>query len=420
MTIQTNSSPSPDDSGSVVLKSAEQIIRVNDRICEFRNPNETFSPTYIVEMSNAILPAISLVDVVPGLRPLFNSIVAFAIRWAGFLANGTDMIQGGWCSVGLSTQAAAIAHERTAALRPKPGRRFLRPIKDLREEFANHPMSDLWIAREYGWIDSSGEEPVWKGPFFRDGQLDARLVQSEERHPGSVIPAGWHPDDFRPGAVIEPMAEVEFRVLQAIREGVALGEDGSSQVTPKKASESELITMLNEGYTVEQAERQSGWSDVAIYDVAKKTGIRVLRRGEFIKPSVDPTRRESDAFWTKAVELSGLRNEAAVASANATGSVDPRSAEDSAVDSADDLEASPVAVAGVPNDVPTFPPAGIASGVDDRAKSALRLLLESNPEITTPEAVVSIRNQGLAPNALEVGRLLASLRKELTASGSVG
>lgn len=263
--------------------------------------------------------------------------------------------------------------------------RSLRPVKELLEEYKNDGGRKwAYIARDYGWLDKSGEDHVWRGPFFQNGNVMQFLIEQEAREPGSVVPAGWHPEDENEKTrknIIADSGSALARIRQHLK------SQGKIQETPEDPA------------TIEELLRQGQF-------------VSVIARVK--KVSEDEVRAVADRLKITALSKQDLYQKAQV-----EGAADDQVYRESMV-GADDTSggSGELMKAEVPSPEVSSSPAVNSepeisdddAGSSDSPDDLLAKLFEANPDIDTPRAMQALKTAGITITGQAVGRKLAAMR----------
>jgi hypothetical protein len=273
--------------------------------------------------------------------------------------------------------------------------RSLRPVKELLEEYKNDGGRKWqYIARDYGWLDKSGEDHVWRGPFFQNGNVMQFLIEQEAREPGSVVPAGWHPEDENEKTRKNIIAD-SGSALSRIRQH--LKAQGKIQEAPEDPATIEEL--LRQGQFVSVIARVKKVSEDEVRAVADRLKITALSKEDLYQKAQlqgaadDHVYRES---MIGADDTSGGSGELMKAEVQIP-----------------ELPSSPAEVSVVA-DPPEI--SDEEAGSVDSPDDLLARLYEANPDIDTPRAMQALKTAGITITGQAVGRKLAAMRARPSAT----
>jgi hypothetical protein len=274
--------------------------------------------------------------------------------------------------------------------------RFLRPVKELLEEYKNDGGRKWqYIARDYGYLDKTGEDHVWKGPFFHNGNVMQLLIEKEAREPGSVVPAGWHPEDENEKTQKNKVIADSGSALSRIRQH--LKSQGKIQESPEDPATIEEL--LRQGQFVSVIARVKKVSEDEVRAVADRLKITALSKEDLYQKAKvegaadDHVYRES---MLGADDTSGGSGELMKAEVQTP---EPASSPAEISVTADTPEIS--------DDEP---------GSEDSPDDLLARLYEANPDIDTPRAMQALKTAGITITGQAVGRKLAAMRARPSAT----
>lgn len=273
--------------------------------------------------------------------------------------------------------------------------RYLRPVKELLEEYKNDGGRKwLYIARDYGWLDKTGEEHVWKGPFFKNGNVDQYAIEKEAREPGSVVPAGWHPEDENEKNrknIIADSGSALARIRQHLK------SQGKVKDTPEDPASIEEL--LRQGQFVSVIARVKKVSEEEVRAVADRMKIATLNKEDlFQKAQVEGA--ADDQIYRESIlgadDTSGGSGELMID--------DP-----SPVDSPTETPPSPAEPDSETQDDDN-------DGNSETPDELLARLYQANPEIDTPRAMQALKSAGVTMTGQAVGRKLAAMKAKQPAT----
>ena len=279
--------------------------------------------------------------------------------------------------------------------------RFLRPVKELLEEYKNDSGRKwLYIARDYGWLDKTGEDHVWKGPFFTNGNVDQFLIEKEAREPGSVVPAGWHPEDENEKQrkdIVESSGSALSRIRQHLK------SQGRIQDSPEDPATIEEL--LRQGQFVSVIARVKRVSEEEVRSVADRLKITALSKEDLYQKAQVEGAADDQVYRQSMIgddDTSGGSGELMI---------DDGGGNDDGAPSAPKGLSSP-ADENQPDSGPIDTPDidDEDSNSSDSPDDLLARLFEANPDIDTPRAMQALKTAGVTITGQAVGRKLAAMR----------
>ncbi len=273
--------------------------------------------------------------------------------------------------------------------------RYLRPVKELLEEYKNDGGRKwLYIARDYGWLDKTGEEHIWRGPFFKNGNVDQYAIEKEARETGSVVPAGWHPEDENEKNrknIIADSGSALARIRQHLK------SQGKVKDTPEDPASIEEL--LRQGQFVSVIARVKKVSEEEVRAVADRMKIATLNKEDFFqKAQVEGA--ADDQIYRESIlgadDTSGGSGELMID--------DP-----SPVDSSAETTSSPAEPDSETQDDDN-------DGNSETPDELLARLYQANPEIDTPRAMQALKSAGVTMTGQAVGRKLAAMKAKQPAT----
>lgn len=250
-------------------------------------------------------------------------------------------------------------------------------------EFEGDLRRDIYVARAFGVSlkDEATGEFRWKGPFFNaSGDPDAALIFREMKHPGSVVPPGFHPEDLRnppPAVELEP---VPNGLLASLRRCLETNQVRQVEAVEDPAT---IEDLLCQGQYVPVIARIKNVSEEHVREVAARLGIAAKTQSDDYKPAnilsaedeVYQRNMQSPSVDSPASSLRPIR-------------VEPESA----------AENSSVRAVSSQSDA-------------ERLNDVLRGLIESNPDVDTPRAMQALKAAGITASGAVVGRKLSEIRR---------
>lgn len=357
--------------------------------------DDNFFPAWLEDAISAALNMVLNGDVPLSCIKVHAACVRLADSWGLIVTEGEGLDQ----KTGIPGRPFWVLFDAVEALMKNmevSKNRHLRPVKELLEEYKNDGGRKwLYIARDYGWLDKSGEDHVWKGPFFKNGNVDQYSIEKEAREPGSVVPAGWHPEDENEKNrknVIADSGSALARIRQHLK------SQGKVQDTPEDPATIEEL--LRQGQFVSVIARVKKVSEEEVRAVADRMKIATLSKEDlFQKAQVegatdDQIYRES---MLGADDTSGGSGELMIQ---------------------DSPSVSSSAIVTPPAQAPSSPAEHSDSEIQDDDSDGnsetpdelLAKLYEANPDIDTPKAMQALKNAGVTMTGQAVGRKLAAMR----------
>jgi hypothetical protein len=276
--------------------------------------------------------------------------------------------------------------------------RHLRPVKELLEEYKNDGGRKwLYIARDYGWLDKTGDELTWKGPFFKNGNVDQYSIEKEAREPGSVVPAGWHPEDENEKNrknIIADSGSALARIRQHLK--------SQGKVSDAPEDPATIEELLRQGQFVSVIARVKKVSEEEVRAVADRMKIATLNKEDLYQKAQvegatdDQIYRES---MLGADDTSGGSGELMV------DDVPPLSATLPAQASSSPAEQTDSEIQDDDND-----------GNTETPDELLTKLYQANPDIDTPKAMQALKSAGVTMTGQAVGRKLAAMKAKQPAT----
>lgn len=278
--------------------------------------------------------------------------------------------------------------------------RGLRPVKELLEEYkSDGGRKWLYIARDYGWLDKTGEDHVWKGPFFKNGNVDQFSIEQEGREPGSVVPAGWHPEDENEKQrknIVESSGSALSRIRQHLK------SQGKIQDTPEDPASIEEL--LRQGQFISVIARVKKTTEEAVRVVADRLKIQALSKENLYQKAQVEGAADDQIYRQSMIgddDTSGgsgelMKSDGAQSAPETLSSPAGEDSPDNSPDSG-------------PIDTPEISDEDSNSS-SDSPDDLLAKLFESNPDIDTPRAMQALKTAGITITGQAVGRKLAAMR----------
>lgn len=278
--------------------------------------------------------------------------------------------------------------------------RGLRPVKELLEEYkSDGGRKWLYIARDYGWLDKTGEDHVWKGPFFKNGNVDQFSIEQEGREPGSVVPAGWHPEDENEKQrknIVESSGSALSRIRQHLK------SQGKIQDTPEDPASIEEL--LRQGQFISVIARVKKTTEEAVRAVADRLKIQALSKEDLYQKAQVEGAADDQIYRQSMIgddDTSGgsgelMKSDVAQPAPESSSSPAGEDSPDNSPDSG-------------PIDTPEINDEDSSSS-SDSPDDLLAKLFESDPDIDTPRAMQALKTAGITITGQAVGRKLAAMR----------
>lgn len=392
-------SPSPAVDRETEIKSA--IKTMLDARRRWSQSDDQFFPAWLEDAISAALNIILNGDVPLSCIKVHAACVRLADAWGLIVTEGEGLDQ----KTGIPGRQFWVLFDAVETLVKSmevAKHRNLRPVKELLEEYKNDGGRKwLYIARDYGWLDKTGEDHVWKGPFFKNGNVDQYAIEKEAREPGSVVPAGWHPEDENEKNrknIIADSGSALARIRQHLK------SQGKVQDTPEDPATIEEL--LRQGQFVSVIARVKKVSEEEVREVADRMKIATLNKEDLYQKAQvegatdDQIYRES---MLGADDTSGGSGELMVQ--NPSPVLQPSPVTPSAQTSPSSAEQSDNEIQDDDND-----------GNSETPDELLAKLYQANPEIDTPKAMQALKNAGVTMTGQAVGRKLAAMKAKQPAT----
>lgn len=386
-------SPSPAVDRETEIKSA--IKTMLDARRKWSQSDDQFFPAWLEDAISAALNIILNGDVPLSCIKVHAACVRLADAWGLIVTEGEGLDQ----KTGIPGRQFWVLFDAVETLVKSmevAKHRHLRPVKELLEEYKNDGGRKwLYIARDYGWLDKTGEDHVWKGPFFKNGNVDQYAIEKEAREPGSVVPAGWHPEDENEKNrknIIADSGSALARIRQHLK------SQGKVQDTPEDPATIEEL--LRQGQFVSVIARVKKVSEEEVREVADRMKIATLNKEDLYQKAQvegatdDQIYRES---MLGADDTSGGSGELMIQ--DASPSPQPSPVTPPAQASTSSAEQTDNEIQDDDND-----------GNSETPDELLAKLYQANPEIDTPKAMQALKNAGVTMTGQAVGRKLAAMR----------
>jgi hypothetical protein len=384
---------------SEIREAAEQLVDARTR---WSRSDDNFFPQWFEDTISAVLNIILGGDVPKSCHRLHNACVLLAASWEKILTTGEGLRQDGipdrlFWDLFESVQRQLQTAEAVV-------NRYLQPVAEQLKEFANDPRKYTYIARNFGWIDQSGDEPTWKGPFFRNGSVIQELIEKEGATPGSIVPPGWHPADEAEKHQTK-LVEESGSALARIREH--LKNQGK---IPAIHNSQSIEDMLLEGQLIGAICRIKGVSEQEVRAIAQQIGVQALSKEEVMRAAELKRDEESKAGRS-------VSNSPSLADFVEGPGVDVDYLPDDPehdLDDLADLDSEPVEGDIVASAQETGIASDLVSEAEETADSMLERMFLADNDVTTPEVMSALKNHGLKVSGQWVGRNLASLKRRMS------
>jgi hypothetical protein len=284
--------------------------------------------------------------------------------------------------------------------------RHLRPVKELLEEYkSDGGRKWLYIARNYGYLDKTGEDHVWKGPFFLNGNVNQIAIEQEATTPGSVVPPGWHPEDENE-KLRKQIVTDSGSALSRIRHHLkSQGKIKESPTDPATIEE-----LLRQGQFVSVIARVKQVSEEEVRAVADRLKIQALSKEDLYQKAQIEGAADDQVYRESMIgpdDTSGAGGEL-MKPENSWGD----GAEIGYDPGKDDTDSARASSSSAEKEVTDDNDDNSAESVDD----LLAKLYDSNPDIDTPRAMQALKSSGITITGQAVGRKLAAMRAKTPAT----
>jgi len=395
------------DRESEIKEAIRTMIAARNR---WSKGNDNFFPDWLEDAISASLNVALNGDVPANCIQLHTACVRLADAWGAIVMEGEGIDASG--IPGKPFWGLMEAVESQLKKSESVSVRRLRPVAELLEEYKGDNRRHSYIARDYGWLDRSGDDPVWRGPFFKDGAVDTFAIEQEAKKPGSVVPPNWHPEDEhdkQKKQIVADSGSALARIRNHLKsQGKLVGES-----TQDPASVEEL---LKQGQFVAVIARTKGITEDEVRKIAKQIGVRAMTKEEYFQLAQLENESQDDKIYRESMigpdskrvqayddslndfdsDSGTSRNSPEVSAIQESAPGSPSSAEKEGVSEISDSEA---------ND----------DTVED-LDSLLAKLFQSSPDIDTPKAMQALKTAGIVATGQAVGRKLSALRSRMTES----
>jgi hypothetical protein len=396
------------DRESEIKEAIRTMISARNR---WSKGNDNFFPDWLEDAISASLNVALNGDVPAACINLHTACVRLADAWGAIVMEGEGIDSSG--IPGKPFWALMEAVEAQLKKSESVTVRRLRPVAELLEEYKGDNRRHLYIARDYGWFDRSGDEPIWRGPFFKDGAVDTFAIEQEARNPGSVVPVGWHPEDEHDKQKKQIVAE-SGSALTRIRnhlksQGKLIGE---STQTQDPASVEEL---LKQGQFVAVIARVKGITEDEVRKIAKQIGVRAMSKEEYFDMAQMENENPEDKIYRES--MIGPDSKRAQAYDDSMNDSESGMVNDSPeVSSIQESAPGSSSSAEVKEEVSEISDSEANDDTVENLDSLLSKLFQSSPDIDTPKAMQALKTAGIVATGQAVGRKLSALRSRMTES----
>lgn len=418
--LENKSQTAEEGSGSTVHKpSRETEIRSALKIMieaktRWANSPENFFPQYLEDAISAGLNVCLNGDIPASCVKIHTHCVRLADAWARIIdgADGVDSKTG--IPVASFWQLFEAVETALKSADSHSQVRRLRPVKDLLEEYkSDGGRKWTYIARDYGWLDKSGEEHIWRGPFFNSsGTIDQFKIEQEAANPGSVVPAGYHPanqqDELR-----QQVVSSSNSALASIRNHLK----STGKITGITEDPASIEELIRQGQFPHVIARVKNTTEEHVRQVASKIGITLHSREDlFAKAQLEGQNGDDHVYRESMIgadeqddggELLGGMREMIP---NETETENPLPSSAVKVEDSQATEPAPPASEDFDGSFDDSDSESSESSNEESVDSLLAKLYEVNPDIDTPRAMQALKSSGVNVTGQKVGRVLASLR----------
>ncbi len=370
---------SPSSPADIIRVAAQRICEIQNRQADLdQDASYPFSDG--VEIAGLLSEAMTVPEseVPIESRALRNAIAALVPMHVDvILGENNSVTAKGWPKLRYAVCIDSIRH----CLTVKPKVRIpLKPVAHLLAEYGNDSRRHSYVAAEYSFTNrDTGKR---EGPFYKDGSVQAQLIEKEAAQPGSVVPAGWHPDDGRTEDVL-PLVDVCRNAVATLRRH---SESMNSKPVGEYRDPLSIEDLLRTMQFPATIARIKGVSEEEVRAEAARLGIRPTESSDPYQPA------------------------------------DIHSPEDAAYR---ENMLAPTELPSTPPSLRPVPPAADSTVEDsssskgsesDQLNELLRSLIESNPDIDTPKAMQGVKAAGLSASGAVVGRKLSEIRRGMVAA----
>lgn len=243
-------------------------------------------------------------------------------------------------------------------------------------EFEGDLSRDLYVARSFGIYNK--DEQKWIGPLFTpSGDPNATAIFRESKNPGSVIPPNFHPEDLRDPAPLVELDPVPDGLLASLRRCLEVNDVRKVEAVEDPATIEDLLLM---GQYVPVIARTKNVSEDHVREIAAQLGVPAKTQSDDYKPA--DILSDEDKVYQR-----NMLNPA---------------------------ESSSPALQPVPEADSTVEDSSSTKGSEaDQLNELLRGLIESNPDVDTPQAMKALKAAGVNSSGAVVGRKLSEIRRGL-------
>lgn len=362
--------------------------------------DDNFFPDWL---ENAISAALNIAlngDVPASCIKIHANCVRLADAWGSIIADGEGLDQ----KTGIPGRAFWSLFEgvETSLKNADSTKiRHLRPVKELLEEYKNDGGRKWqYIARDYGYLDKTGEDHVWKGPFFINGNVNQIAIEQEAATPGSVVPPGWHPEDENEKLrkqIVSDSGSALSRIRQHLKSQGKIKESPTDPAT--------IEELLRQGQFVSVIARVKNVSEEEVRAVADRLKIQALTKEDLYQKAQIEGATDDQVYRESMLgpdDTSGAGGELMKDDY-------PGSAPESSSSPAEEVRAQ---VQQPQSEITDDNDDNSAESVDD----LLAKLYQANPDIDTPRAMQALKSSGITITGQAVGRKLAAMRAKPAAT----
>jgi len=367
--------------------------------------DDNFFPDWL---ENAISAALNIAlngDVPASCIKIHANCVRLADAWGSIIADGEGLDQ----KTGIPGRAFWSLFEgvETSLKNADSTKiRHLRPVKELLEEYKNDGGRKWqYIARDYGYLDKTGEDHVWKGPFFINGNVNQIAIEQEAATPGSVVPPGWHPEDENEKLrkqIVSDSGSALSRIRQHLKSQGKIKESPTDPAT--------IEELLRQGQFVSVIARVKNVSEEEVRAVADRLKIQALTKEDLYQKAQIEGATDDQVYRESMLgpdDTSGAGGE--LMKSESSWGDGAKIGYDPGKDETDSVQAlSSPAEKEITDDNDD----NSAESVDD----LLAKLYQANPDIDTPRAMQALKSSGITITGQAVGRKLAAMRAKPAAT----
>jgi hypothetical protein len=372
--------------------------------------NDNFFPDWLEDAISASLNVALNGDVPVNCIQLYTSCVRLADAWGAIVMEGEGIDSSG--IPGKAFWALMEAVESQLKKSESVSVRRLRPVAELLEEYKGDNRRHSYIARDYGWLDRSDDDPVWRGPFFKDGAVDTFAIEQEAKKPGSVVPPNWHPEDEhdkQKKQIVADSGSALARIRNHLKsQGKLVGES-----TQDPASVEEL---LKQGQFVAVIARTKGITEEEVRKIAKQIGVRAMTKEEYYQLAQLENESQDDKIYRES--MIGPDSKRVQAYDDSLSDFESGTSHNSPKVSAIQESAPGSPSSAETSDLPEISDSEANDGTVEDLDSLLAKLFQSSPDIDTPKAMQALKTAGIVATGQAVGRKLSALRSRFMGSVS--